>query len=99
MIFLSRTNPSENLYRWYAIGIQSTLLDESAVVCGWGRLGGHYQRWRIIPIASEQEADRAAAVLLRHKLQHGYQLLEDLPPLEKTPLSREACYNSNCAYK
>lgn len=38
MITLIKIDPEKHMYRWYAVGIQSTLIDGTAIIYGWGSL-------------------------------------------------------------
>lgn len=72
MLILHRIDPDRNMRRWYAVGVQQTLFHRFAVVCGWGRLGTDYARWRIIPAASHGEAEQIAQAILEKKRKRGY---------------------------
>lgn len=69
---LIRVDPARNIHRWYVVGVQATLLDAWAVVCGWGSLRTRYERWRIIPCADEHHARRLAKQITARKRQRGY---------------------------
>jgi predicted DNA-binding WGR domain protein len=71
-IILHRIDPDRNMRRWYAVGVQSTLFHRHAVVCGWGRLGTDYARWRIIPADTREQAEAAAQEILERKRKRGY---------------------------
>ena len=75
MIVLIRLDPAKNVNRWYAVGVQATLFFPHAVLCGWGRRGSAFTRWRIIPAESRAQADRLAAKIVAAKKKKGYQIL------------------------
>jgi len=75
MIVLIRYDPAKNVNRWYAVGVQAMLFDPHAVLCGWGRRGSAYTRWRIIPVENRAQADEFAAKLVAAKKTKGYQVL------------------------
>jgi len=77
MFHLIRVDPERNMNRWYCVGVQSTLFDAVAVVCGWGRRGGAYARWRIISAETRQDAQKLAAEIVRRKLCHGYSRVDE----------------------
>jgi predicted DNA-binding WGR domain protein len=74
MIVLIRHDPSKNVNRWYAVGVQPTLFCQQAVVCGWGRRGSAYARWRILPAENHAQAVDMANAILTTKMKKGYQL-------------------------
>ncbi len=43
---LLKIDPERHMHRWYAVGIQSPLVEELAVVYGWGSLNSAFQQWR-----------------------------------------------------
>ena len=69
---LYRIDPAENMRRRYYVGVQATLFEEWAVVCGWGRIGSDYARWRILPAENQQEAEAMAAQIVAKKVRRGY---------------------------
>jgi len=73
MIVLIRHDPAQNVNRWYAIGIQPTLFFQHAVVCGRGRRGTAYARWRILPAENHTHACEMANAILTAKMKKGYQ--------------------------
>ena len=74
MIVLIRHDPTKNINRWYAIGIQPTLFCQHAVVCGWGRRGSAYARWRILPTENSTLACEMAKAILAAKMKRGYKV-------------------------
>jgi predicted DNA-binding WGR domain protein len=74
MIVLIRHDPAENVNRWYAIGVQPTLFCQYAVLCGWGRRGSSYARWRILPAENHAQASEMAKAILAAKKKKGYQV-------------------------
>ena len=45
---LVKVDPIKHMYRWYSVGIQSTLVDGIAVIYGWGSLKSSFQQWRTL---------------------------------------------------
>jgi len=89
MIVLVRHDPDKNINRWYAVGIQPTLFCHHAVLCGWGRRGSAYARWRILPAENRTQAGEMAQAILAAKMKKGYQVVEDQGRSPMTnPLSR-----------
>ena len=78
MIVLIRHDPAKNVNRWYAVGIQPTLFCQHAVLCGWGRRGSAYARWRILPAEDHSQASEIAKAILATKKKKGYQVARDL---------------------
>jgi predicted DNA-binding WGR domain protein len=77
MIVLIRHDPAKNVNRWYAVGIQSTLFCQHAVLCGWGRRGSAYARWRILPAEDRSQASEMANAILAAKRKKDYQIVRD----------------------
>ena len=75
MIVLIRHDPANNVNRWYAVSVQATLFCPHAVLCGWGRRGSAFTRWRIIPVENRAQADELAARIVAAKKTKGYQVL------------------------
>ena len=71
---LNRVDLAINMNRWYAVNVQGTLFHEHAVVCGWGRRGTDYARWRIIPVESPDQAEEMVKQIVRLKIKRGYEL-------------------------
>jgi predicted DNA-binding WGR domain protein len=69
---LKRVDPAEAMDRWYLVAVQPTLLDEVALVIGYGSRHTMYQRLRTAPFASEAEARQAARELVAAKIKRGY---------------------------
>jgi len=74
MIVLIRHDPAQNINRWYAVGVQPTLFCQHAVLCGWGRRGSAYARWRILPAENSTQAGEMAKAILAAKMKKGYQV-------------------------
>ncbi|MBL6983548.1 MAG: WGR domain-containing protein [Anaerolineales bacterium] len=77
MIILIRHDPAKNINRWYAVLVQPTLFYPHAVLCGWGRRGSAYARWRILPAEDHTQADEMAKAILVEKIKKGYQITGD----------------------
>lgn len=69
---LIRVDSDRHIHRWYVVGVQATLLDTWAVVCGWGSLRSRYERWRCIPCQDEAQARKLAERIACHKIRRGY---------------------------
>ena len=69
---LIRVEPAKHMYRWYAVGIQNTLVDGIAVVIGWGSLKSSLQQWRTHQVNSLDEANTIKDKILLTKLKKGY---------------------------
>jgi predicted DNA-binding WGR domain protein len=75
MIVLVRHDPAENINRWYAVGVQPTLFCQHAVVCGWGRRGSAYARWRILSAKNLVQANEMAEAIVAGKKKKGYKMV------------------------
>jgi predicted DNA-binding WGR domain protein len=69
---LIRVDPDKHMDRRYSIVVQATLLDSVAVVCVWGSRRSGYQRLRVLPAASFEEARQLANRVVRQKIRRGY---------------------------
>jgi hypothetical protein len=69
---LIKIEPGKHMYRWYSIGIQSTLVDRLAVIYGWGSLKSPFQQWRTIPAGSQEEAEKIVNEIIQVRLKKGY---------------------------
>jgi predicted DNA-binding WGR domain protein len=72
MARLIRTEPENNMDRWYFVGVQPTLLDPWAVVCAWGNRRTRYMRVRLLPAESLKVAKEIAAGIVAQKVRRGY---------------------------
>ena len=72
MITLIKIDPDRHMHRWYAVGIQSTLVEELAVVYGWGSLDSAFQQWRRIVVSSQEEAEGLFNKMVETRLRRGY---------------------------
>jgi predicted DNA-binding WGR domain protein len=70
--WLEKVDYEQKTNRWYAIGVQSTLLDDIAVIRFWGSRGNRYQRMLIEPFTETTHARARADDLIRTRLQRGY---------------------------
>ena len=75
MIILTRSEPEENLERWYAVTTQPTLLNEHAVTCFWGRRYGSYQQQQTFPAETQEEAQKLAQKKIAEKIKRGYKVI------------------------
>ena len=64
-------NPEKHMYRWYAVGIQSTLIDGIAIIYGWGSLKSTFQHWRTIRVQSQKEAEMILKLILERRMKRG----------------------------
>lgn len=78
MIVLIRYDPANNINRWYAVGVQPTLFCEHAVLCGWGRRGSAYARWRILPARDLVQANEMAEAIMAGKKKKGYKVFGEI---------------------
>jgi predicted DNA-binding WGR domain protein len=71
MTYLTRTDPTRNMNRFYVVAITPTLFGEWAVLREWGRRGSlgtlRLETWR-----RRQDAQLAEARTIKRRLQHGY---------------------------
>ena len=67
-----RIDPARNMYRWYSLSVQPTLFDSRAVICAWGKMRTSYQRMRILPADSVEEAEKIFGRLTTKRLRRGY---------------------------
>ena len=94
MIVLIRHDPARNVNRWYAVADQPTLFCPHAVLCGWGRRGSAYARWRILPAADCTQAREMAKAILAAKMKKGYQVVgnqKKSPITDSHPIQIGAC--------
>ena len=68
---LIKVNPVKHMYRWYAVGIQSTLVDGVAVITGWESLKSSFQQWRTHKVQSMQEANDMKDKILLERQRKG----------------------------
>jgi predicted DNA-binding WGR domain protein len=71
-MLLIKVDPEAHIDRWYLIVVQPTLLDKSAVICAWGSRRTAYQRSRIFPVATAEEAHALAQKLIEKRIKRGY---------------------------
>jgi hypothetical protein len=69
---LVKIEPGKHMYRWYSIGIQSTLVDGLAVIYGWGSLKSPFQQWRTIRVDTLGEGEKIVTRMLATKMRKGY---------------------------
>lgn len=74
---LIKIDPQKHMHRWYAVGIQSTLLEGIAVIYGWGSLHSAFQQWRRNAVGSQEEAEKLCQQMVETRLKRGYVLAED----------------------
>ena len=69
---LIRIDPDKHMDRRYSVAVQATLLDPVAVVCVWGSRRSGYQRLRVLPAESVEEAAAVFERIVRQKVRRGY---------------------------
>lgn len=74
---LIKIDPEKHMYRWYAVGVQSTLLDGVAVVYGWGSLKSSFQQWRRIPVSTIEEAEKICNQMIGVRMKKGYKAAKE----------------------
>ena len=72
MSMLTRTEPENNMDRWYFVGIQPTLLEPWAVICAWGNRRTRYARMRSLSAESLEAAEEIADSIVAKKVRRGY---------------------------
>ena len=71
MIRLTRSDPSRNMHRFYAMQLSPTLFGEWALVAEWGRIGSP-GKVRRRGFQTEQLAQTALIKSIRAKIRPGY---------------------------
>lgn len=71
MIILERVNHSQNMSRFYAMDLQTSLFGDVLLVRRWGRIGSYGQE-RHDWFGSEARAAEALEALSAAKLRRGY---------------------------
>lgn len=74
---LIKIDPEKHMYRWYAVGVQNTLLDGVAVVFGWGSLNSSFQKWRRIPVSTIEEAEKICNQMIEVRMKKGYKAAKE----------------------
>lgn len=69
---LVKIDPVKHMHRWYAVGVQSTLLDGVAVIYGWGSLKSSFQQWRRISVKTIEEAEKICDQIIEARMKKGY---------------------------
>ena len=70
-LYIERTDPANNVARYYALSIEPTLFGNSSLVRRWGRIGTHGQS-KIHYFDREEDAVYMFLTILRQKLSRGY---------------------------
>lgn len=70
---LIRSDPTNNMHRFYEVHVQSTLLDRHSVVITWGSMKSRYHRVRLIKTETKEEAEKIVERILEQKIKKGYQ--------------------------
>ena len=76
--FLKRVDPEEHMDRWYMVFVQATLFEPVAVICAWGNRRNSYQKLRVLPAASREEALETAQDIVKQKLKRGYEIVSEI---------------------
>jgi len=63
--------------RWYIVTVQPTLLDAVAVVFAWGSRESGQQQMRVVPVASQAEAEALAEKMVKKKCKRGYEVVNE----------------------
>lgn len=71
-MLLLKIVPEQKMARFYEVHVQSTLLDNHAVVCTWGSIKNGYHRMRMIKTQSIDEAEKIAQRIIQQKTKKGY---------------------------
>lgn len=71
-MYLTRSEPSENMHRFYSMQIVRGLFDDWGLIREWGRIGSSI-RMRTDWFASEQDAKDARFDLHMQKSKKGYE--------------------------
>ena len=79
MKMLVKIDPERRMYRWYAVGVQSTLIDGIAVIYGWGSLRSPFQQWRRISVDYLEEANIVFHQMIETRMKRGYILIGKEP--------------------
>jgi predicted DNA-binding WGR domain protein len=83
MPFLTRTDPTRNIDRFYVVDITPTLFGEWAVLREWGRRGSP-GTVRLTSYLEQAEAEAVERHTIKRRLHHGYRD----PTVYATALSR-----------
>lgn len=74
-VLFDRTEPGQNVYRYYLVAWWPTLFEEGAVVRAYGRKGIS-QTVRLTPFASLAEAWPFLRATTKARLRHGYRVVD-----------------------
>lgn len=58
------------------VQVQPTLLDPIAVICSWGNWDTAWERSRIFPMDSMEQAQEEAEKIIASKIKRGYQQMQ-----------------------
>ncbi|MCV9999509.1 WGR domain-containing protein [Pararhizobium sp. YC-54] len=70
-LYIERTEPEQNMARFYAISIEPTLFGDACLTRRWGRIGSRGQS-KVHHFAQEKEAVQLFLDLVRQKRRRGY---------------------------
>ena len=68
MIVLIRVDPEKRMDRWYSVGVQPALFESYAVICLWENRRTCYQRERVIPADTLQDALALAEKIIQRRI-------------------------------
>jgi predicted DNA-binding WGR domain protein len=71
MAFLTRTEPTKNLHRFYVVRLAPTLFGEWTLLREWGRSGSP-GTVRLTSFARYDDAEKAERQIIKRRLSHGY---------------------------
>ena len=74
MAYLTRTDPSRNIDRFYIVDVTPTLFGEWAVLREWGRRGSP-GTMRLSSYQRRNEAEIAEGCTIKRRLRHGYKTI------------------------
>lgn len=70
-LYVERTDPTQNMARYYAMQIDQTIFGEACLIRRWGRIGKHGQEKQHV-FEREEEAVLLFLDLLKQKRARGY---------------------------
>jgi predicted DNA-binding WGR domain protein len=72
MTFLTRSEPTKNLHRFYVVRLAPTLFGDWTLQREWGRSGSP-GTVRLTSFESYDQAEKAERQIIKRRLSHGYQ--------------------------
>jgi len=83
LIILDSIIPDKDRYRQYAIGIQECLFGGVYLTTSWGRSDGTRNQKKEYWFATENEALKKARSVIKTRINHNYQIINESPLLER----------------